>query len=88
MIKGLVNILIKMIKGQVNILINMIKGQVNILIKMIKRLVNIFINLIKGLEKYSSTKVEWQIPPPVFSSGICRNIPAWKICPKWQIWKI
>ena len=33
-------------------------------------------------------KVEWQIPPPVFSSGICRNIPAWKICPKWQIWKI
>ena len=33
-------------------------------------------------------KVEWQIPPPVFSSGICRNIPAWKICPKWQIWQI
>ena len=35
-----------------------------------------------------TVKVEWQIPPPVFSSGICRNIPAWKICLKWQIWQI
>ena len=37
---------------------------------------------------HPSIKVEWQIPTPVFSSGICRNIPAWKICPKWQIWQI
>ena len=30
-------------------------------------------------------KVGWQIPPPVFTSGICRYLPVWKILLKWQI---
>ena len=31
------------------------------------------------------TKVGRQIPPPVFTSGICRYLPVWKILLKWQI---
>ena len=30
-------------------------------------------------------KVGRQIPPPVFTSGIYRYLPVWKILLKWQI---
>ena len=33
----------------------------------------------------SGSKVGRQIPPPVFTSGICRYLPVWKILLKWQI---
>ena len=36
----------------------------------------------------SKPRLSGKFHPPVFSSGICRNIPAWKICQKWQIWQI
>ena len=44
---------------------------------------HIFVNY----QQYNSieTKVGRQIPPPVFTSGICRHLPVWKILLKWQI---
>ena len=30
-------------------------------------------------------KVGWQIPPLVFTGGIYRYLPIWKILLKWQI---
>ena len=35
--------------------------------------------------KAVTSKVGRQIPPPVFTSGIYRYLPVWKILLKWQI---
>ena len=50
-------------------------------------------NLLLGEENILRVdKVGWQIPPPVFTSGIYRYLPVWKMSPQvantgkyWQI---
>ena len=53
----------------------------------VEEILNVDVKCVKGtgVQNIGQGKVGRQIPPPVFTSGICRYLPVWKILLKWQI---